>query len=117
MAAKKKTIFKRTSKGLRPLLFSFLIFSGVIGFFVFLFFIHDMPDLEHLETKGRRASIVFESYDGKNIATYGDLFKNVVTVDTLPKHVSNAVIAIEDHRFYHHKGAMWAFCVEAVKKR
>ncbi len=104
MAAKKKTIFKRTSKGLRPLLFSFLIFSGVIGFFVFLFFIHDMPDLEHLETKGRRASIVFESYDGKNIATYGDLFKNVVTVDTLPKHVSNAVIAIEDHRFYHHKG-------------
>ena len=104
MAAKKKAIFKRASKGLRPLLFSFAMLASVTCFFVFLFFIHDMPDLDNLETKGRRASIIFESYDGKNIATYGDLFKHVVTVDSLPKHVPNAIIAIEDHRFYQHKG-------------
>ena len=91
------------------------IFSFVIGFFLFLFFIHDMPDLDNLETKGRRASIIFESYDGKNIATYGDLFRNVVKIDKLPKYVGDSIIAIEDRRFYKHFGvdflgiarAMW----------
>lgn len=83
---------------------SVLIFSGVIGFFLILFFIRDMPNLDRLESKGRRASIIFESYDGKNIATYGDLFKNVVSIDSIPKYVSKAVIAIEDRRFYKHCG-------------
>jgi penicillin-binding protein 1A len=83
---------------------AFFLMLAVIGFFVFLFFIHDMPDLDNLETKGRRASIIFESYDGKIIATYGDLFKDIVNADELPPHISQAVIAIEDHRFYEHNG-------------
>lgn len=91
-------------KKLKRFIISAVIFSFLFGFFLFLFLIHDMPDLNNLESKGRRASIVFESYDGKTIATYGDLFKEVVTVDTLPKYISNAVIAIEDHRFYQHGG-------------
>ncbi|MDR2067488.1 MAG: PBP1A family penicillin-binding protein [Holosporaceae bacterium] len=80
------------------------IFSFVFVFFAFLFFIHDMPDLDNLETKGRRASVIFESYDGKIIATYGDLFRRVVKVTQLPPHVGNAVLAIEDRRFYKHHG-------------
>jgi penicillin-binding protein 1A len=74
-----------------------------------------MPDLNNLETKGRRAGIIFESYDGKTIATYGDLFGDVVKTDELPEYAGNAVIAIEDRRFYKHGGvdfwgiirAMW----------
>lgn len=85
-------------------LISFGIFAFVFGFFLFLFLIRDMPDLDRLESKGRRASIIFESYDGKNVATYGDLFRNAVSVDTIPKYVANAVIAIEDRRFYKHCG-------------
>ena len=98
----KRKIFRR--KKVMQVVLSAIIFSSLFGFFIFLFFIHDMPDLDNLESKGRRASIIFESYDGKNIATYGDLFKEVVTVDILPKYVSDAVIAIEDHRFYQHGG-------------
>ena len=94
----KRKIFRR--KKVTQVVLSAIIFSSLFGFFIFLFFIHDMPDLDNLESKGRRASIIFESYDGKNIATYGDLFKEVVTVDILPKYVSDAVSAIEDHRFY-----------------
>jgi penicillin-binding protein 1A len=75
-----------------------------------------MPDLDNLESKGRRASIIFESYDGKNIATYGDLFKEVVTVDNLPKYVSNAVVAIEDHRFYQHGGVDFLGILRALVK-
>ncbi len=83
---------------------SMIIFGAVCCFFVVLFFIHNMPDLDHLESKGRRASIVFESYDGKTIATYGDLFRNVVSINSLPKYIPNAVVAIEDRRFYKHCG-------------
>ena len=83
---------------------SIAIFGFVFCFFVILFFIHDMPDLDRLESKGRRASIVFESYDGKTIATYGDLFRNVVSINALPKYVPNAIVAIEDRRFYKHCG-------------
>ena len=83
---------------------SMIIFGAVCCFFVVLFFIHDMPDLDRLESKGRRASIIFESYDGKTIATYGDLFRNVVSINSLPKYIPNAVVAIEDRRFYKHCG-------------
>ncbi len=97
---------------------NFFISAGILVFifsiFIFLFLIHDMPDLNHLESKGRRASIIFESYDGKNIATYGDLFKEVVTVDKLPRYVSDAVIAIEDRRFYYHHGVDFLGILRAI---
>ena len=110
----KRKVFRR--KKARDLVLSAIIFSFLFGFFVFLFLIHDMPDLDNLESKGRRASIIFESYDGKNIATYGDLFKEVVTVDNLPRYVSNAVVAIEDHRFYQHGGVDFLGILRALVK-
>lgn len=100
----RKKLFIGTNRSLTKHLATITIFGSVFVFFVFLFFIHDLPDLNNLETKGRRASIVFESYDGKTIATYGDLFRNVINVDELPKHIGNAVIAVEDRRFYKHCG-------------
>lgn len=110
----KKKIFRR--KKVRDFVLSAIIFSSLLVFFVFLFLIHDMPDLDNLESKGRRASVIFESYDGKNIATYGDLFKEVVTVDNLPKYVSDAVVAIEDHRFYQHGGIDFMGILRALVK-
>ncbi|MDR3179384.1 MAG: PBP1A family penicillin-binding protein [Holosporaceae bacterium] len=95
-----KSIWKSIGRGI----FVLAVLLLVSGFFVFLFFIHDLPDINNLETKGRRASITFESYDGKVIATYGDMFREVVHVEDVPKYVGNAVIAIEDRRFYSHCG-------------
>ncbi|MDR2781892.1 MAG: PBP1A family penicillin-binding protein [Holosporaceae bacterium] len=115
MSHQKRKLFTGNRGDFYKFLISSVIFSCVIGFFVFLFLIHDMPDLNSLETKGRRASVVFESYDGKTIAVYGDLFRSAVKIDNLPKHVGNSIIAIEDRRFYKHCGvdfigiarAMW----------
>ena len=95
-------------------LLSVSIFGFVFCFFILLFFMHDMPDLDRLESKGRRASIVFESYDGKTIATYGDLFRNVVSIDKLPRYVANAVIAVEDRRFYKHCGVDFIGIIRAM---
>lgn len=105
---------KKSRGSLSTKLLSVSIFGLVFCFFVVLFFMHDMPDLDKLESKGRRASIVFESYDGKTIATYGDLFRNVVSINTLPKYVANAVIAIEDRRFYKHCGVDFIGIIRAM---
>lgn len=105
---------KRSSHRVRD----FFISAGVVGFlctiFVFLFLIRDMPDLDNLESKGRRASVIFEAYNGKNIANYGDLFKEAVRVEQLPKYVGNAVVAIEDHRFYKHGGVDFFGIIRAL---
>ncbi len=110
----KRKLFR--GKKLSNTVISAVIFLFLFGFFLFLFLIHDMPDLSNLESKGRRASIVFESYDGKNIATYGDLFKEIVTVDELPKYIGDAVVAIEDRRFYQHGGVDFFGILRAMFK-
>ena len=65
---------------------------------------YDIPSLSNLETSTRRSSVTFEACDGTVIATYGDLFKKMVTVDELPPHVYQSIVAIEDKRFFDHWG-------------
>ena len=115
--AQKKSAKYKFFPSKRVILDNFLalaILSGVFLFFAFLYFIHDMPDLNSLETKGRRASIIFESHDGKQIATYGDLFGDVVRVSQLPKYVGDALVAVEDRRFYHHCGVDFIGLIRAA---
>ncbi|MDR0678182.1 MAG: transglycosylase domain-containing protein, partial [Holosporaceae bacterium] len=114
MFRRKRKLFSGNRKRFYNFIISAGIFFFVIGFFIFLFCIHDMPDLDNLETKGRRASIIFESYDGKTIATYGDLFRDVIKLDQLPKYIENAVIATEDKRFYRHRGVDFLGIVRAM---
>lgn len=99
-----KRVFKEKKRGFGQFLLSALVFLGILMALFFVTLLHDLPDLDKLETKTRRASIVFESYDGKPIATYGDLFKKVVKIDDLPKYVWQSVVAIEDRRFFQHCG-------------
>lgn len=99
-----KKVFKEKKGGFGQFLLSALVFLGILLSLCFVALLHDLPDLDKLETKTRRASIVFESYDGKPIATYGDLFKKVVKIDSLPQYVWQAVVAIEDRRFFQHCG-------------
>ena len=42
--------------------------------------------------------------NGNDIAKFGNIYAQVIYPDNLPKNLTNAVIAIEDHRFYKHFG-------------
>jgi penicillin-binding protein 1A len=42
--------------------------------------------------------------NGNDIAKFGNVYAQVISPDKLPKNLSDAVIAIEDHRFYKHFG-------------
>ena len=78
--------------------------SSVALFFGVVLTCYDMPSIGNLESSTRRSSVTFEAYDGTVIATYGDLFRNMVRLDELPKYVYESIIAIEDKRFFHHCG-------------
>lgn len=82
----------------------FVLGSIMLCFISFTYVCYDLPNLSSLTTATRKSSIIFEDYNGSVIATYGDLFGRVVDVEKLPKHISQAVIAIEDRRFYRHFG-------------
>lgn len=82
----------------------FVLGSIILCFISFVYICYDLPNLSSLTTATRKSSIIFEDCNGSVIATYGDLFGRVVDVEKLPKHVAQAVIAIEDRRFYSHFG-------------
>lgn len=65
---------------------------------------YDLPDIRTLEDAERKPSITMVTQDGDLLTTYGDLYGSTITLDKIPKYVPQAVLAIEDHRFYEHMG-------------
>ncbi len=84
---------------------SYALFCGFVFVFLLCSYVcYDIPSLSLLKVSTRKSSIIFEDCNGNVIASYGDLFGKVVMTDELPKHVYQAVLAIEDRRFYNHFG-------------
>ena len=69
-----------------------------------LWFSYDLPDIDKLASSVRKPSVVMQTQDGKIVGTYGDLYEDTVNLSELPPYVYQAVLAIEDRRFYHHFG-------------
>ncbi len=76
-----------------------LIVSSIV-----VYYAKDIPDIRTLDNAIRCPSVEIQSYDGTTIGTFGDLYEDVVPIKSLPKHVTEAFIAIEDKRFYQHFG-------------
>ena len=64
----------------------------------------DLPDIHAIEGKGRRPSITVLAHDGMPLARFGDYFADQIPVGDLPSALIQAVIAVEDRRFYDHIG-------------
>lgn len=52
----------------------------------------------------RAPGITIVAQDGTTLATRGELYGDVVTLQTLPDHLPKALLATEDRRFYSHPG-------------
>ena len=76
-----------------------VIFIGVLAYFWMT-----LPPIDDLTATTRRPSVTLLGRDGQVIATFGDLFGQPVKLKDLPPYMPEAVIATEDHRFYHHFG-------------
>jgi penicillin-binding protein 1A len=64
----------------------------------------DLPDIHQVTQPPRRPSVTVQADDGPLFARYGDLVGDHVSLADVPAYVPQAIIAIEDRRFYHHFG-------------
>jgi penicillin-binding protein 1A len=67
----------------------------------------DLPDIDSLAPSAadtRRQAVTLVAADGSPLASYGDLWGKRLAVGALPRHLTLAVMAIEDRKFYEHPG-------------
>jgi penicillin-binding protein 1A len=100
-AAESKAPPRRRRWPLLRLAFLLLFWSGVAGGVFFLSLLTDLPRPESARLL-RRPSLVLEDREGRIFARFGDLASTPVHLAELPPYVPEAVIAIEDRRFFEH---------------
>ena len=99
---------KSGGNGLGPWLFKVAMLAIIWGGIVVVLFVGycmlGLPDIHEVVQTKKRPSITLEAADGTVFARYGDLYGEHVSLDEIPPYVPEAIIAIEDRRFYHHFG-------------
>jgi len=99
----------------------FLTVVAVVGLYVLYVFLQ-MPSLDTVLNETRKPAIVFLDKHGNEVRSMGRIMGEPVSVETLPAHVWQAIIAIEDKNFYEHgaislRGTLRALVVNLFHKR
>ncbi len=71
---------------------------------VALWYGQDLPPIDRLAEDSRQPSIMLAADDGTTIASYGDVYGEPLKVEEMSRFLPQAVIAIEDRRYYSHFG-------------
>ena len=94
--------FSRWPRWATVLLVSFAVsFSLLAG--VFVWALHDVPWTE-ISTGTQEPAVVLETADGQPLLTQGPFRAAYASRDQFPSHLVDAVLSIEDRRFYAHRG-------------
>jgi len=64
----------------------------------------NLPDVHTLKEIQLQVPLKIYSADNKLIAEYGQKRRNPLKIEAVPQLLIDAVVATEDHRFYHHPG-------------
>ena len=83
---------------------SAVIWAGVALTGVLAWYAYDLPEVGGMSEITRRPSVTLVAADGTLLTSYGDVYGDSVRVADLPPHLPNAVLAVEDRRFYGHFG-------------
>jgi penicillin-binding protein 1A len=107
-------------KGAIKWAFVFGLWGALIVGLTLAWFARELPDITEQMIFERRPTITILANDGTVIDRYGDIKGETVNVKDLPKHVTEAILATEDRRFYYHFGIdpigiLRAVAVNAVK--
>lgn len=98
----KKTILKGLKYALGFILLT-TILAVLAGGLIFTYYASSAPKLTEEALKTTSSSLVFDNQDNL-IADLGAEKRESVTADNIPINLVNAVTAIEDHRFFQHRG-------------
>lgn len=87
-----------------------ILFIGVIlGYFAYT-----LPDISGINVIEKRPSLVLQTINGTQFATYGDLYGKMLTPEQIPDIMKQAVLATEDSHFYDHFGVNPVSLVRAM---
>src|SRR5690625_3469098 len=64
----------------------------------------DLPNVKRIAELTRQPSLQIVDAEGGRVAAYGELYGEALSVEDLPLYMPQAVLAIEDRRFYRHPG-------------
>ncbi len=81
-----------------------MIWGTLLGGAVVAYYAYDMPDIRQIAQPERRPAITLLADDGVIFKRYGDLAGQRVTLKDVPPNLVNAILAVEDRRFYSHFG-------------
>ena len=77
-----------------------IVALGIVFYVAMIYF--QMPSLDAILNETRAPAIVFMDRDGNEIRSDNKIMGTPVSVETLPPHVWQAIVAIEDKRFFNH---------------
>ena len=81
------------------LLWLAVLAAGFVGYYG-----HDLPDTEHLTGPETPLAITVLAADGSEVATVGEMWGELIAADEMAPVLPQAVLAIEDRRFFTHGG-------------
>ena len=117
-APQKRGAPKRRGRGFFGTIFYWFavlcLWGAVAGVAVFIWVASDLPDPEELWKKTDRPSITYVDINGIVIERRGAADAPPVDLKSIPKYVPEAVMAIEDRKFYKHWGIDILGVVRAV---
>src|SRR6476646_6731277 len=89
---------------------------GAVGYVVSI--ANDAPDISTIKPKDQGASSIVYASDGKTRLGFitSDILRAPVTSTSIPQNVKDATVAIEDSRFYKHKGVDFEGIIRAAVK-
>lgn len=80
-----------------------LLLLGLVWAVLFLILAPDLPDTSNLFTNSSGPEVLILAGDGSTLSRTGGV-RGMVSVQSLPAHLPQAVLATEDRRFYSHFG-------------
>lgn len=123
MSARKRKQANKSRKRRRlftiigSLVFSVIIIGGLLfsAFAMVALATQDMPDITDPKFQTRAQTTKIYDRDGALITDfYVEQNRILVPLDKISKHLQNAVISIEDQRFYKHEGVDWKAIARAL---
>lgn len=106
--AKKSSKKRKSSRKTKHPKLKFILTCGALCFCLLFFYVLwcalTMPDINQAINRTRSPSTTIIASNGNEINSFGTVYSQIVRAEDLPKHVTDAIIYTEDHRFYHHHG-------------
>ncbi len=91
------------------------IWVGTIFAAYLLYIFHDLPSIDTLEELKRSRKVTILDNQDRVITTYGDIYGRYVYYYEIPRNLKNAVISIEDRKFFDHWGVnVWSIVRAAI---